>query len=40
MDRFEPLLQNTSNQGGTWTGHCKRNLRMLYALTHEEAKIK
>lgn len=19
MDRFEPLLQNTSNQGGTWT---------------------
>jgi putative hydrolases of HD superfamily len=19
MDRFEPLLQNTSNDGGTWT---------------------
>ena len=19
MDRFEPLLQNTSNNGGTWT---------------------
>ena len=34
MDRFEPLLQNTSNQGGTW-----REFDVKYATVFEKKSI-
>lgn len=34
MDRFEPLLQNTSNNGGTWA-----EFNVPYQMVYEKKKV-